>query len=84
MAPGSNAPFFLLIRQYSSPSPTNCPNVDPAELNSDTVLASLELWDSVMVLSIMVILSDVLGREITPREMMRLKTFGDIEKLVSS
>ena len=59
-------------------------NVDPAELNADTVLTSLELWDSVMVLSIMVILSESLGQEILPGEMVRLKTFGDLEWLVAS
>jgi acyl carrier protein len=59
-------------------------NVDPQSLTSDTRLEDIETWDSVMVLSLMVILSERMGREITPREMMRLKTFGDIEKLVAS
>lgn len=59
-------------------------NVDPNELQSDTKLQDLEYWDSVMVLSIMVILSEGVGKEISPEEMSRLKTFGDIEALVAS
>ena len=59
-------------------------NVDPQSLTPDTRLADIETWDSVMVLSIMVILSEGIGREIGPGEMMRLTTFGDVEKLVAS
>jgi acyl carrier protein len=59
-------------------------NVDLQTLTPDTRLEDIETWDSVMVLSIMVILSEGIGREITPGEMVRLKTFGDVEKLVTS
>ena len=59
-------------------------NVDPAELTSDTVLQDLDYWDSVMILSMMVIIGESLGKEILPDEMVNLRTFGDIEALVAS
>ncbi|MEN6407988.1 MAG: acyl carrier protein [Thermoguttaceae bacterium] len=59
-------------------------NVAPAELTSDKPLADLEFWDSVMVLTIMVLVGDAVGSEIGPEEMLGLQTFGDIEKLVAS
>jgi acyl carrier protein len=59
-------------------------NVEPQELTSDKCLADIETWDSVVVLSLLVILSEGVGKEITPVEMVQLKTFGDIERLVSS
>jgi acyl carrier protein len=59
-------------------------NVDPSELTSDTRLQDLEYWDSVMILSMMVIIGDSLGKEILPEDMMDLSTFGDIEALVAS
>ncbi len=59
-------------------------NVDPAELTSDKRLEDLEYWDSVMVLSMMVIIGEAVGKEVAPEEMMQLQTFGDIEALVAS
>jgi acyl carrier protein len=59
-------------------------NVDPAELTSDKRLQDLEFWDSVMVLSMMVIIGESLGKDISPEEMLALQTFGDIEALVAS
>jgi acyl carrier protein len=59
-------------------------NVDPAELTSDTRLQDLEYWDSVMVLSMMVIIGESIGKDILPEEMTELHTFGDIEALVAS
>ncbi|MFZ1936108.1 MAG: phosphopantetheine-binding protein [Thermoguttaceae bacterium] len=59
-------------------------NVDPGELTSDKRLEDLEYWDSVMVLSMMVIIGESVGKEITPEEMIELRTFGDIEALVAS
>jgi acyl carrier protein len=58
--------------------------VDPETLNSDSVLDNIESWDSVIALTIMVILGDELGVPVTPNEMRNLQTFGDIEKLVAS
>ena len=59
-------------------------NVDPAELTSDKRLQDLEYWDSVMVLSMMVIIGESVGKDILPEEMIGLRTFGDIEALVAS
>ncbi|MBN1393477.1 MAG: acyl carrier protein [Pirellulales bacterium] len=59
-------------------------NVDPAELAGDTVLEESEYWDSVTVLTMMFIIGDAVGKEITPDDMANLRTFGDIEKLVES
>jgi acyl carrier protein len=54
---------------------------DPETLTRDAVLRDLDGWDSVAVLSIMVVLSEGLNREIEPEDIMRLQTFGDIEDL---
>ena len=59
-------------------------NVDPGELTGDKRLEDLEYWDSVMVLSMMVIIGESVGKEVTPEEMMELRTFGDIEALVAT
>jgi acyl carrier protein len=59
-------------------------NVDPAELTSDKRLQDLEYWDSVMVLSMMVIIGESVDTDILPEEMLDLRTFGDIEALVAS
>ena len=57
--------------------------VDVSDLTSDVNLEDLEAWDSVAVLSILVILSDETGVQVNPCDMSDLKTFGDIETLVS-
>ena len=57
--------------------------VPPEELTPERLLTDLELWDSVMVLSVMVILSEHLRVEIPPSDMAGLKTFGDIERLAA-
>jgi acyl carrier protein len=59
-------------------------NVDLSELTSDKRLQDLEYWDSVMVLSLMVIIGEAVGKDILPDEMIELRTFGDIEALVAS
>jgi acyl carrier protein len=59
-------------------------NVDPSVLTSDKLLEELEYWDSVVVLSLMVIIADAVGKEIAPEDVAELRTFGDIEKLVAS
>ena len=58
-------------------------DVAPETLTSETVLGTLERWDSVTVLTLMVILGDALGTAVAPEEMACLKTFGDIEALVA-
>lgn len=59
-------------------------NFDPLDLTPDKRLVELESWDSVTLLSVMVILSEALGREIAPEEMMGLTTYGDIEAMVAA
>jgi len=58
-------------------------NVEPQELTPDRALRDFEAWDSVTVLSLMVVLSESLGREISPAEVIQLATIDDIERLVS-
>lgn len=62
----------------------NTLNVNPAELTSDKLLQDIEDWDSVMVLTIMIVLGKELGKEILPEDVTDLRTFGDIEALVAS
>lgn len=57
-------------------------NVDSSELVSGKRLQDIEAWDSVNVLSVMVLLSESLGKEIPLEKMTSLRTFGDIESLV--
>jgi acyl carrier protein len=56
--------------------------VSADELTRDKVLADFDVWDSVVALSLMVILGEELGVPVTPNEIRNLKTFGDIEQLV--
>lgn len=58
--------------------------VDPDEFVSDRTLESFGTWDSLVSLSVMVLLGDALGVPIEPAEMARLKTVADIEALVLS
>lgn len=59
-------------------------NVDVHELVSDRALSEFESWDSVAILSLTVMLSDSLGREITPAEVALCRTIGDVEHLVDA
>lgn len=56
--------------------------IDPSELTSDKVLNDIAAWDSVIALTITVILSDEVGGPVTPDEIKKLITYGDIEKLL--
>lgn len=56
--------------------------IDPSELTSDKLLDEIEAWDSVIALTLTVILSDELGMPVTSAEIKDLKTYGDIEKLL--
>jgi len=57
---------------------------DPAELTSDRSLESIPNWDSATALTIIVLVSDVLGVRVDPSEISKLQTFGDLERLVES
>lgn len=58
--------------------------VEVSDLTSDKLLTDLEGWDSVMVLIVSVIISDMIQSRVTMAEMKNLKTYGDIETLVMS
>ncbi len=59
-------------------------NVDPDELTSDKKLPDLEDFDSVSLLMLMMIIGKAVGQEISPEEMSKITTFGDIEALVAA
>lgn len=58
--------------------------VDPETLTSDTLMSSISTWDSLTALTIMVLLSDAAGTPVTPDEITKIITFGDIEKIVAA
>ena len=58
--------------------------VEVGVLTPDRELASFETWDSAVKLSVMVILGDAVGGQISPKEIAALKTVADIEALVLS
>jgi acyl carrier protein len=55
--------------------------VDAAALNSEVELASLENYDSVMLLSLMIRLDEGAGIKMNPSDVLGLRTYGDIEQL---
>lgn len=59
-------------------------NVEPSTLSGERLLNEIETWDSVMALTIMVLLNDHLPKPVEPGEIAKLKTFGDIESLVTA
>lgn len=56
--------------------------VESSDLTKEVILEDIEGWDSVAILTVLVILSDETGVQINPCEMANLKTFGDIEALI--
>lgn len=58
--------------------------VEVASLTSNLELASLETWDSVNKLTLMVLLGDALGRPVEFKQFAQLVVFSDIEKLFSA
>lgn len=58
--------------------------LDPSDLTRDKLLSDIEAWDSVMVLIVSVMISDVAGVIVTQGEMKNLSTYGDIENLIMS
>ena len=55
-----------------------------SKLTAERELASIGSWDSVMALTIMLLLGDLLGVPIEPNEMAACKKFGDLEALARS
>jgi acyl carrier protein len=58
--------------------------VEVSTLTPALVLESMETWDSVNRLTIMVLISDAVGVPVEPGEFRSAKTFGDLEALVRS
>jgi acyl carrier protein len=57
--------------------------VDAGALNSNVELASLENYDSVMLLSLMIQLDEGAGIKMNPSDVPNLRTYGDIEQLAA-
>jgi acyl carrier protein len=57
--------------------------IDPQALRSEVELASLENYDSVMLLSLMIQLDEGAGIKMTPSDVPSLRTYGDIEALAT-
>ncbi len=57
--------------------------VEPQELQPDVELESIEAYDSVTVLSLMVRLDEAAGIQLSPSDVPKLRTYGDIEALAA-
>lgn len=73
---------FVLLSEDIKNAVAEILEIDPDELTSELLLETIEAWDSVAALTIMVLLGDELGTPVMPGEIKKIKTFGDIEKLV--
>jgi acyl carrier protein len=63
---------------------TDVVGADPGSLGPDTVLTSLEGWDSVAYLSTVVLMDDQLGVSVRPEALQEAVTVNDILALVAS
>ena len=52
-------------------------DADPAELQEEALLAEAGEWDSLAILSFVVMMGDEFGREVSRDEVKKLKTIGD-------
>jgi acyl carrier protein len=57
--------------------------IDPQSLRSEVELASLDNYDSVMLLSLMIRLDEGAGIKMTPGDVPSMRTYGDIEGLAA-
>lgn len=55
--------------------------VEPEELGTDTDLTTIEMFDSVTILTLMIALDEQAGIKMTPADASKLRFFGDIEAL---
>ena len=55
--------------------------IEPDELQSDTELASIETFDSVSVLGLMIVLDEQAGIQMSLAELGGLRRYGDIEQI---
>lgn len=58
--------------------------IEPSELESDTVLDDFDTYDSVNILMLMVALDEQAGIKLSPNDTSKLNTFGDLEALAVS
>lgn len=56
----------------------DCVEMEPEELSPDTVLADIETWDSVAVLSVIAVISENFGRFPSSDEILQYVTVGDL------
>jgi len=55
--------------------------IDPSVLDSDTDLNTIDTFDSVSVLTLMITVDEQAGIKMNPAEANALRCYGDIEKL---
>ena len=55
--------------------------VEPEELDSGTDLTTIEMFDSVSVLTLMIELDEQCGIKMSPADTRELRYYGDIERL---
>jgi acyl carrier protein len=55
--------------------------IDPTSLGAETDLNSIDTFDSVSILTLMIMLDEQAGIKISPAEANALRFFGDIEQL---
>lgn len=55
--------------------------INPEELNADTNLTTIETFDSVSTLTLMVELSEKAGIRVSPSDLRDLRYYRDIERL---
>jgi acyl carrier protein len=55
--------------------------IEPSELSADTDLTTIDTFDSVTVLSLMIRLDERAGVKLAPDDVQRLSLYGDIEAL---
>ena len=58
--------------------------LDDVEINYETVLEDLEVWDSLAVLSVISMADVDFGVKITGEDVQNCKTIGDLASLVSN
>ncbi|MFT4100483.1 MAG: phosphopantetheine-binding protein [Burkholderiaceae bacterium] len=59
----------------------NILEVDAASLSGSTVLSEEEQWDSFAALSVVALVTEYTGKQITVREMESIATIGDLLRL---
>lgn len=51
-------------------------------VNADDLLAEFEEWDSLAILSVIIMLDEIYRIKIDRRDLTKMKTIGDIENLI--